>query len=65
MEMCPVCNKESAKKSINGIIDGIIYYFCCQQCKENFIAEFRKFINCCEENKGGKSSCDTRGNENG
>ena len=59
MEMCPVCNKENAKKSINGAVDGVIYYFCCEQCKTNFMAEPRRFINCCEEDNDGKSSCDS------
>ena len=49
MEICPVCNKENAKKSINGVVDGVIYYFCCKQCRINFMAEPRKYVNCCEE----------------
>lgn len=49
MEMCPICAKESAKKRINGVVDGIIYYFCCDECKKNFMAAPRKYINCCEK----------------
>ena len=49
MEMCPVCAKESARESINGVVDGIIYYFCCQECKDNFMAAPRRYINCCEQ----------------
>jgi len=47
MEMCPVCINESSKKHIRGVIDGVIYYFCCEKCKNNFLAEPRKYINCC------------------
>lgn len=54
MKMCPVCNKENAKKSINGVLDGVIYYFCCEQCKTNFMAEPRRYINCCDESNDRK-----------
>ena len=40
---------ELVKKHINGAIDGIVYYFCCEKCKGNFMAEPRKYINCCEK----------------
>ena len=49
MEMCPVCAKEDAKKDINGMLDGIIYYFCCEECKNNFLATPTKYINCCQD----------------
>ncbi len=48
MEMCPVCIKESSKKHISGVIDGIIYYFCCKTCRRNFLSEPRKYANCCD-----------------
>lgn len=51
MEMCPVCNNEDTKKDINGVLDGIIYYFCCDDCKGNFMAEPRKYVNCCENSQ--------------
>ena len=49
MDKCPVCNKDVNNKDCNGVIDGVIYYFCCKQCENNFEAEPRKFINCCEQ----------------
>ena len=48
MEMCPVCTQESVKKNISGIIDGEVYYFCCEKCKANFLAEPRIYLNCCQ-----------------
>ena len=49
MEKCPICNHEVKSKDYKGVVDGIVYYFCCNQCEKNFEAEPRKFINCCEE----------------
>ncbi|VAX35872.1 hypothetical protein MNBD_UNCLBAC01-1059 [hydrothermal vent metagenome] len=47
MEMCPICINEAAKKEFTGIVDGIVYYFCCKECENNFLAEPRRYVNCC------------------
>ena len=51
MDRCPVCNHEVKSKDYRSIIDGVIYWFCCKECENNFTSEPRKFINCCEKNK--------------
>lgn len=51
MEACPICSKENVGKDINGMLDGVIYYFCCDECKTNFMSEPRKYVNCCESSK--------------
>jgi len=49
METCPICSHEVKKKDIRSVLDGIIYYFCCEKCKENFLAEPRRYDNCCSK----------------
>ncbi len=58
MEKCPICSGESAKKNIKGIVDGVLYYFCCEECKSILLAQPRKYINCCRTNASGKESDD-------
>lgn len=51
MDKCPICGHEVISKDYRGIADGVIYWFCCKECKSNFEAEPRKYINCCEKYK--------------
>ncbi len=58
MEKCPVCAREPLKKNIKRIVDGVLYSFCCEECKSALLAQPRKYINCCRTNESGKESDD-------
>ena len=51
MDNCPISGNEVNIKKYSAVLDGVFYVFCCKKCKENFIVEPRKYINCCEESK--------------
>jgi len=51
MDTCPVCSHEIKRKDIKGVLDGIIYCFCCEKCRENLLAEPRRYNNCCNNSK--------------
>lgn len=58
MEKCPICAGETAKKNIKGIVDGVLYSFCCEKCRSVLLAQPRKYSNCCRADKRGKESDD-------